>query len=164
MEQEKLKIPQIAIITASDTATLQDEVNAALMQHPDVTDLKVGANRAVLRFNVSIDPPAPPEIETNTFVKPDYCISFTDSLNSADSVKATIALIVPKPEKRFCAECSVYNWGRGCPYRTDLARPMDPACNLFNVSITLDGMTGERIEIEEKTTTVKQIETKEVSQ
>ena len=161
MEQEKLKIPQIAIITASDTVKLQDAINVELMQHPDVTDLKIEADRAVIQYNITVDPPAPPEIETNTFVKPDHCISFTDSLNSADSVKAVVALILPKPEKRFCAECSVYNWGRGCPYRTDLARPMDPACNLFNVSITLDGVTGERIEIEETTTTVKQIETKE---
>ena len=161
MEQEKLKIPQIAIISASDTVKLQDEINAALMQHPDVTDIKIEADRAVIQYNITVDPPAPPEIETSTFAKPDYCISFTDSLNSADSVKAVVALILPKPEKRFCAECSVYNWGRGCPYRADIARPMDPACNLFNVSITLDGVTGERIEIEETTTTVKQIEIKQ---
>lgn len=65
--------------------------------------------------------------------KADYDIEFPDASGGSDWV--TIRLKVGKNQTRHCCECDNYSWGRGCPYRSEHIKLMDPACKMFNVII-----------------------------
>lgn len=63
----------------------------------------------------------------------DYDIELADKGRCTESV--TIRLRVRPPEHRHCCECDNYDWGRGCPYRSEHIKLMDDACSMFNVII-----------------------------
>lgn len=48
----------------------------------------------------------------------------------------TVSILVDDYEDRYCAECSNYEWGVRCPYKTGRVSPMDRACPMFNVMIS----------------------------
>ena len=156
--KEQLKIPQIEIVTASDPAELQEQINAVLLKHPDVTDINVEADRALIRYVVTIDPPTPPQIETGAPIVPKYSIMFTESTDPAETVRIGIELVLPKITGRSCCDCSNYEWGIGCPYRAGPIRLLDPACSMFNVRIDgYDERHGPAV-----TTTANQIEMNDI--
>lgn len=63
----------------------------------------------------------------------DYDIEFPDADDGSEWV--TLRLKVGRNKSRHCCECDNYSWGRGCPYRSEHIRLMDPACKMFNVVI-----------------------------
>lgn len=65
--------------------------------------------------------------------EPDYTIEFPDGDDCSDMV--TIRFKVGKHPGRRCAECDNYDYGRSCPFRDGHVKPMDEACNMFNLVI-----------------------------
>lgn len=137
MEQKQIRIPQIEIVTAPDPATLQEEINKVLLQHPNVTDISIENDRAIVKYDVTVNAPAPPPLEIGNPVAPDHILAFTDSLDPRQSVRMVIELILPKlTGKYYCADCDNYDWGKGCPYRKGRIMPTDPCCDMLNVTIS----------------------------
>ena len=164
--EPKIKIPQVTILDASDSATLEEEINKVLLQHPNVTDISIEDGRAIIQYDVTVNAPAPPPLETGGPVAPDHTLTFTDSLDPDQSVRMVVELILPKLAGRYyCCDCDNYDWGKGCPYRKGRIMPMDPCCDMLNVTISSQESIidkPERIDqIETKQEEPKQIEFKE---
>jgi len=137
MKQKQIRIPQIEIVTAPDPATLQEEINKVLLQHPIVKDISIEDGRAVIQYDVTVNAPAPPPLETGGPVAPDHTLTFTDSLDPDQSVRMVVELILPKLAGRYyCCDCDNYDWGKGCPYRKGRIMPTDPCCDMLNVTIS----------------------------
>lgn len=150
-KQQRRKISQIEIVTASDPAELQDGINAVLLQHPDVTDISIEPDRAMIQYTITVESPAAAQIETGLPIVPVHSISFADNPDPDEVSHFAIELILPKDPDRFCCECTNYSWGKGCPYREGIVRNMDKSCQMFNVNITFDGLEPTRISNQFKT-------------
>ena len=61
----------------------------------------------------------------------DYQIQFDSKAKSV-----TVRILVDDYEHRYCAECSNYEGGVRCPYRSGRVSPMDHACPMGKVTIT----------------------------
>ena len=148
-------IPQLAIVTAEDPATLQDKINSELMLHPNFTDLEIDGNRAIIRYDLEIQPPKPIDLLTG----PDQDAHIDHSLvltpeNATDIQRVVVELVLQDPgEDRYCCECQNYKWGIGCPYREGRVKLMDQACEMFDVKIGYDAgdITTERPKLPEVT-------------
>ena len=135
-------IPQIAIITAENPEDLQDKINQELLAHPNYTDLRIDGSRAIIQYNIEIQPPKPADLLTG----PDQTANIDHSIilapeDAADTRRVILELALEHPgEHRFCCECTNYVWGKSCPYRTGHVKIMDPACELFDLKIGYDLM------------------------
>ncbi len=61
-------------------------------------------------------------------------------VENTELISSTMAYIFYEKEEpsacvRRCAECSNYDWGRGCAFRAGVIRPMDEACEYLNVEV-----------------------------
>lgn len=61
----------------------------------------------------------------------DYSVRLTDG-----GKYITVSILVGDYAGRYCCECSNYEWGVSCPYRSGRVKPMDSACPMFDVIIS----------------------------
>ena len=131
-------IPQIEIITGEDTSQLQSRINAALMMHPDCTDIDIRKDTAIIRYNITVTVQEPDPVESLPEEGDPAIIDHRIDLTEEDSENIEdicVQLLLPVPEGRHCCECANYTWGTGCQYRTGPIRPMDPACPMFGIHV-----------------------------
>ena len=83
---------------------------------------------AIIHYEIS----EPEPVAVPGFSDADYDIE-CDGIEATETVR--ISLHVGANKDRRCCECSNLEWGKGCPYRDGHVRQMDPACNMFNVTI-----------------------------
>lgn len=137
----KQLIPQISIVCGEDPADLQNKINAELLAHPLYVDLQIDEDRAILRYNLEIQPPKAVDLLT---AGPDHATNIDHHLilcreDSTEAQRVIIELVLEHPgEDRYCCECENYRWGNGCPYREGRVKLMDPACEMFDVKIGYD--------------------------
>ena len=126
---------QIAVFKDNDPVAFQQAVNDFLQTVPGVPDVTYPDGQglcAIIKYDATSDNAATDPDQS----KPaDHLIDLTDE-NEADVHTVTITLKVNPSEDRYCCECDNYNWGKNCPYRKGRVARMDPACDMFNVTIT----------------------------
>ena len=148
-------IPQLAIITAEDPEQLQDKINAELLAHPHYIDLQIDDSRAILQYNIEIQPPKAINLLTgpDQDAHIDYSLILTPE-NATDIQRVILELVLPDhgPD-RYCCECENYRWGNGCPYRDGHIRLMDSACTMFNLHVGYD-----QPDVQSKTKKIPQID------
>ena len=126
---------QIAVFKDEDPAAFQKAVNDFLQSVPGVPDVTYPDGQglcAIIHYDAAPDEVGPDPVQS---MRADHLIDFTDE-GEADVHTVTIILKVNPYEDRYCCECDNYNWGKNCPYRKGRVARMDPACDMFNVTIS----------------------------
>lgn len=116
--------------TLTEFAEALNEAYAELSRFEVERTERLPGLEALIFYDIPDDLPDP---ETLAGPEPDYVVELPDRGDCSEVV--TIRFKIGKHPGRWCAECENYDYGKGCPWREGHVRPMDEACQMFNLII-----------------------------